>query len=147
MASRKGKLCLVESTEIERYLSRKFGFLPSDNQTAAILEYYALKISDSYEAFTYHATKARTAESNAAMEDQLRFLFEKHENILAANPSGHCYGNTISYPDVVLYTLYNQAKLSNNTSLFNQSECRQIMKLVASLDSNEKIAAGIATVA
>ncbi|OMJ14191.1 putative glutathione S-transferase 6 [Smittium culicis] len=141
------KFSLVESTAIERYLSRKFGLLPSDNQTAAILESYALQICDSYEAFIYHATKARTAESNAAMEEQLRFLFKQHEKILAANPSGHYHGNSITYPDVVLYTLYNQAKVSNNASLFNESECPNIMKLVTSMDSNEKIAAGIATVA
>ncbi|OMJ09030.1 putative glutathione S-transferase 6 [Smittium culicis] len=61
---------------IERYLSRKFGFLPSHNQTAALLESYVFQISDSNEAFIYHATKARTVESNAVKEEQLRFLFK-----------------------------------------------------------------------
>ncbi|OMJ10274.1 putative glutathione S-transferase 6 [Smittium culicis] len=141
------KFSLVESAAIERYLAREYGFLPSDVQIAAQLEAYVLQIADSYDAFIHHAVKTRTAESHAAMVEQFKFLFSRHEPILASNPSGHYYGNSITYPDVVLYTLYNQAKDANSAELFNNDECPNIMKLVTSMDSNPKIAAAIAAVA
>ncbi|OMJ20109.1 putative glutathione S-transferase 6 [Smittium culicis] len=141
------KFSLVESAAIERYLAREYGFLPSDIQTAAKLEAYVLQISDSYDAFIHHAVKTRTAESHDAMVEQFKFLFSRHEPILASNPSGHYHGDSISYPDIVLYTLYNQAKDANSADLFNNNECPNIMKLVTRMDANSKIAAAIAAVA
>ncbi|OMJ13139.1 putative glutathione S-transferase 6 [Smittium culicis] len=140
------KFSLVESGAIERYLARKYGFLPSDNQISSKLESYALQIKDSQKAYLHHVVKSKTEESKAAMEEQFRFLFKCHEPILAASPSGHYHGNSITYPDIVLYTLYSQATKRNCGRLFNELECPHIMKLVTSMDSNKKIAYAIATV-
>ncbi|OMJ12383.1 putative glutathione S-transferase 6 [Smittium culicis] len=137
---------LVESTAIDRYLARKFGYLPSDNKIASKLESYALQIADSYDKLIDHAYGANSDESKAAFEKELEFLLKHHEPILAANPSGHYHGESTTYPDIVLYTLYNQSKVSGNADLFKESEFPHILKLVTSMDSNTRIAQAIATI-
>ncbi|OMJ23621.1 putative glutathione S-transferase 6 [Smittium culicis] len=140
------KFTLVESTAIERYLARKFGFLPSDNQVNATLEQYALQISDSFESFITYNYQNKSKESKADMEKNLVFLLKHHEPILAANPSGHYYGENISYPDIVLYSLYQQVKANNVTDIFNESDFPHIMKLISIMESNDKVSTAVSIV-
>ncbi|OMJ07620.1 hypothetical protein AYI70_g12063, partial [Smittium culicis] len=107
---------------------------------------YALQIADSYDKLIDHAYGANSDESKAAFEKELEFLLKHHEPILAANPSGHYHGESTTYPDIVLYTLYNQSKVSGNADLFKESEFPHILKLVTSMDSNTRIAQAIATI-
>ncbi|OMJ20038.1 Glutathione S-transferase P [Smittium culicis] len=137
---------LVESKAIDRYLARKFGYIPSDEMIASTLESYASQIEDSHELFIAHAFGANTEESKAEFEKELNYLLKHHEPILAANPSGHYHGESITYPDIFLYTLYNQSKVSGNGDLFKESEFPHILKLVTSMDSDPRIARAIATI-
>ncbi|PVU94765.1 hypothetical protein BB561_002274 [Smittium simulii] len=120
---------LTESRPIERYLAAQHGFLSADNYERARQEQLADQIADSYEAFIVHNYRQKTDESKAELEKALRFLFSKHESILAANPSGFYHGESISYPDLVLYSLYSQILANNSTDIFNATEAPHMYKL------------------
>ncbi|PVU94766.1 hypothetical protein BB561_002275 [Smittium simulii] len=121
---------LTESSVISRYLASKYGVLSSDSYERARQEQLADQIADSYEAYVIHNYKLKNDESKAELEKTLRFLFSKHESILAANPSGFYHGESISYPDLVLYSLYSQILANNSTDIFNATEAPHMFKLV-----------------
>ncbi|OMH83983.1 putative glutathione S-transferase 6 [Zancudomyces culisetae] len=127
------KFTLCESQAIERYIARKYGFLPADLEQSAIAESYVDNIVDSIDLFYKHHYVEKNDASKEAVQKAVKYLISRHEPILAANPSGHYIGNKLSYPDIYLYHLYFMLTETGLTDFINESTAPHITKLAKSL--------------
>ncbi|KAJ1790304.1 hypothetical protein LPJ62_002000 [Coemansia sp. RSA 2167] len=101
---------ICESSNIERYLARTYGFLPVDFKQAALQEQVRDLISDVNGLFTsyvYCQNANDRAMLFAKFESLLDTLIETQTTLLKDNGStGRMFGNSLSYADIVAYGFY-----------------------------------------
>ncbi|PVU94292.1 hypothetical protein BB561_002642 [Smittium simulii] len=98
---------LSESIVIDRYIAQKYGFLPKDEKKRATVEQYIAQICDPIEAYADFAYIIKTEDSKKKLIEVLTYFIEKHELILSQNPAGYYYGDSITLPDIYLYSIFN----------------------------------------
>ncbi|KAJ1854862.1 hypothetical protein GGH12_001507 [Coemansia sp. RSA 1822] len=101
---------ICESSNIERYLARTYGFLPADLKQAALQEQVRDLISDVNGLFTgyvYCQNANDKAMLIAKFESLLDTLIETQTILLKNNGNtGRLFGNSLSYADIVSYGFY-----------------------------------------
>ncbi|KAJ2873627.1 hypothetical protein GGH93_003066 [Coemansia aciculifera] len=100
-------LVLSESTTIERYLARTYGFLPMDPRQAALQEQFRDRQNDVLLTFREYMSVPDSAKEGvyAKFEDLLDRVISAHTELLRENGNtGYSFGSTLSYTDMALYT-------------------------------------------
>ncbi|PVU97339.1 hypothetical protein BB559_002072 [Furculomyces boomerangus] len=130
---------LAESSSIERYLSNKFGLLPSNEYERATCDMLAMQMKDVFDSYLAYAFGGKSQEALDNLTKKVNLLISKHEPILAASKSGHYFGDSITYPDLYLYTIYAQFCERGVPNLINSENAPHMIKLVKMIHSNPKI--------
>ncbi|KAJ2341840.1 hypothetical protein GGF43_006078, partial [Coemansia sp. RSA 2618] len=101
---------ICESSNIERYLARKYGFLPADLKQAALQEQVRDLISDVVSlisAYMQCKNEEEKAEFFTKFEGLLETLIKVQSKLLHDNGSTGCmFGKSLSYADIVSYGFY-----------------------------------------
>ncbi|KAJ2493293.1 hypothetical protein IWW37_000756 [Coemansia sp. RSA 2050] len=98
---------LSESSTIERYLARTYGFLPIDPRGAALQEQLRDRQIDLIMSFRGHLTLSDSAkeEAYAKFEGLLDKMVNIHTAILRENGNtGYSFGSKLSYTDMAMYS-------------------------------------------
>ncbi|KAJ2158109.1 hypothetical protein GGF46_004014 [Coemansia sp. RSA 552] len=101
---------ISESGTIERYLARKYGFLPTDLVQAAAQEQLRDQMADVFNAFA-NRLFSKSAEDTEMNDEKLATLLSRfikvHVGILQANGNtGYHFGPGLSYADMNIYSFY-----------------------------------------
>ncbi|KAJ2354187.1 hypothetical protein GGF43_003309, partial [Coemansia sp. RSA 2618] len=101
---------ICESSNIERYLARKYGFLPADLKQAALQEQVRDLMSDVKTLF-FGSVRCRSEEDKteffAKFEDLLETLIKVQSKLLKDNGNtGRHFGDSLSYADIISYGFY-----------------------------------------
>ncbi|KAJ2123829.1 hypothetical protein IW147_002258 [Coemansia sp. RSA 720] len=101
---------ICESSNIERYLARTYGFLPADLKQAALQEQLRDLMSDVIALFTSQV-QCKNEEDKAEFQTKFDGLLETLINIQTKllkdnNNTGRLFGNKLSYADIVTYGFY-----------------------------------------
>ncbi|KAJ1880700.1 hypothetical protein H4R99_004286 [Coemansia sp. RSA 1722] len=108
---------LSESKTIERYLARKYGFIPNDLMQAARQEEIRDQIADVvWEFFTPRLFEGESRERAVKKFKELfHRMLEVHSRILRENGNnGHFIGHKLSYVDIAGYSFIRTATLGAN---------------------------------
>ncbi|KAJ2834526.1 hypothetical protein J3B01_003948, partial [Coemansia erecta] len=101
---------ICESTNIERYLARTYGFLPTDLKQAALQEQIRDLMSDVGNLVTGYVQIKNgedKAELFAKFEKLLETLVKVQTKLLKDNGNtGRMFGDNLSYADIIAYGLY-----------------------------------------
>ncbi|KAJ2422350.1 hypothetical protein GGF41_003537, partial [Coemansia sp. RSA 2531] len=100
-------LVLSESTTIERYLARTYGFLPMDPRQAALQEQLRDRQNDVLLTFREYMSVPDSAKEGvyAKFEGLLDRVISIHTGLLRENGNtGYSFGPSLSYADMAMYT-------------------------------------------
>ncbi len=102
---------LGQSQAIERYLARRFGFLGSSDEEAAVLECIAENVRDIRDSygkarFGAPAGSDRERATDRWLAEDLTTWLPKLEKSLPPNPdSALCMGSSLTYADITIWHL------------------------------------------
>ncbi|OMJ24360.1 Glutathione S-transferase class-mu 28 kDa isozyme [Smittium culicis] len=77
------------------------------------------------------------------LADSAKYLLQKHEQILAKSESGYYFGDSITYADLTLYSLYFSLKSYNLADEFDSPKYPHVTKLIQLVASNSAVVAVI----
>ncbi|KAJ2666455.1 hypothetical protein IW148_000943 [Coemansia sp. RSA 1199] len=101
---------ICESTNIERYLARTYGFLPADLKQAALQEQIRDLMSDVGNLITGYVhckNEEDKAEFQTKFEGLLETLIKVQTKLLKDNGNtGRMFGDKLSYADIIAYGFY-----------------------------------------
>ncbi|KAJ2713919.1 hypothetical protein H4R19_002004, partial [Coemansia spiralis] len=98
-----------QSGTIERYLARKFGFLPADLKQAALQEQFHDQGADMFLSYyaSLFAPESVKADKTKAFEANLEKFASAQTDLLVSNGNnGYLFGDSFSYADAVSYGYY-----------------------------------------
>ncbi|OMJ20541.1 putative glutathione S-transferase 6 [Smittium culicis] len=78
-----------------------------------------------------------------SLRDTVKYFLQKHELILAKSQSGYYFGDSITYADLSLYTVYISLKNENLTDEFDSPNYPHVTKLIELVAANSAVAAVI----
>ncbi|KAJ1836491.1 hypothetical protein LPJ63_000279 [Coemansia sp. RSA 2711] len=140
---------ITESSNIERYLARVYGFLPADPKQAALQEQIRDLISD---VTMFLGGYIRTSD-----EEEKKALFEKFSGLLETlvkvqsqliknnGSTGRLFGDSLSYADIVSYGFYKRLMIgiimfdANIPSLAKPQLTPEIFKLITTVETDPLI--------
>ncbi|KAJ2666453.1 hypothetical protein IW148_000941 [Coemansia sp. RSA 1199] len=101
---------VCESGSIERYLARKYGFIPADLKQAALQEQLRDLMFDVNHALAGRLSsrcKEDRMESEKKFEDLLALVIKEQSKLITSNGNnGLLFGDCLSYADIVSYGFY-----------------------------------------
>ncbi|KAJ2543497.1 hypothetical protein GGF49_001996 [Coemansia sp. RSA 1853] len=101
---------VCESGSIERYLARKYGFIPADLKQAALQEQLRDLMVDVNHALAGRLSsrcKEDRMESEKKFEDLLALVIKEQSKLITSNGNnGLLFGDCLSYADIVSYGFY-----------------------------------------
>ncbi|OMJ11578.1 Glutathione S-transferase 4 [Smittium culicis] len=77
------------------------------------------------------------------LNDSVKYFLQKHDQILANSQSGYYFGDSITYADLTLYSIYFGLKCENLAAEFDSPNYPHINKLIQLVASNSTVAAVI----
>ncbi|OMJ14743.1 Glutathione S-transferase 4 [Smittium culicis] len=77
---------------------------------------------------------------NKVLSDSVKYFLQKHDQILAKSKSGYYFGDSITYVDLTLYSIYFGLKCQNLAAEFDSQNYPHINKLIQLVSSNPTIA-------
>ncbi|OMJ18620.1 Glutathione S-transferase 4 [Smittium culicis] len=77
------------------------------------------------------------------LADSSKYFLQKHEQILAKSKSGYYFGDSITYADLTLYSIYFSLKSENLAAEFDSPNYPHVNKLIQLVASNPAVAAVI----
>ncbi|KAJ2025295.1 hypothetical protein IWW57_003425 [Coemansia sp. S610] len=141
---------LSESSTIERYLARTYGFLPMDPRGAAVQEQLRDRQIDMIMSFRGHSTVSDGAkeEAYAKFEGLLDKMISIHTDILRENGNtGYSFGSKLSYTDMAMYSFMKMffvqlVQYSEKVPrLFKAKLTPELVKLVTTLEADPLLSA------
>ncbi|KAJ2796966.1 hypothetical protein H4R20_005355 [Coemansia guatemalensis] len=141
---------ICESGNIERYLARTYGFLPADLKKAALQEQVRDQMADVLAAFVVSG-RAISDEDKKAAQKSLDEIFDKFiavqsKNIQNNGNTGHLFGDSLSYADIVLYAFIKNMvigfeKFKPGVSDYVKPKVTpEIIKLISTVEADPKLA-------
>ncbi|KAJ1752829.1 hypothetical protein IW139_005105 [Coemansia sp. RSA 353] len=141
---------ICESTNIERYLARTYGFLPADLKQAALQEQIRDLISDVLSLFFTQVQckdKDDKAEFQTKFEGLLETLIKVQTKLLKDNGNtGRMFGDKLSYADIITYGLYIKLVVGFvrfNADIADNVKSKltpEIVKLISAVESDPLVA-------
>ncbi|OMJ13370.1 Glutathione S-transferase 4 [Smittium culicis] len=74
------------------------------------------------------------------LTDLSKYFLQKHDQILAKSQSGYYFGDSITYADLTLYSVYYSLKSENLSAEFDSPNYPHINKLIQLVASNSAVA-------
>ncbi|KAJ2157998.1 Glutathione S-transferase [Coemansia sp. RSA 521] len=141
---------ICESGNIERYLARAYGFIPSDIRQAALQEQLRDQASDMFAAFISQLvakSEEDRKENFAKFDGLLDKLVEVQTKQINANGNiGHMFGDRLSYADIVTYAFYKiivvgmVKRQANIVNIVKPKLTPQLIKLITTVEANPLLA-------
>ncbi|OMJ10398.1 Glutathione S-transferase 4 [Smittium culicis] len=78
-----------------------------------------------------------------ALSDTIKYFLQKHEQILAKSKSGYYFGESATYADLSLYSVYFSLKSENLAAEFDTPNYPHVTKLIQLVAANPAVAAVI----
>ncbi|KAJ1831860.1 hypothetical protein IWW55_002322 [Coemansia sp. RSA 2706] len=137
---------ITESSNIERYLARVYGFLPADPKQAALQEQIRDLMSD-VGAFIVGYIRSEDENSKSAFLERFEALFETllavQTQLVKDNGStGRLFGDDLSYADIISYGFYKNLLIgmvhldTNIPNLAKPKLTPEIIKLLSTVEDD-----------
>ncbi|KAJ2279972.1 hypothetical protein GGH19_004281 [Coemansia sp. RSA 1807] len=140
---------ICESGSIERYLARKYGFIPADLKQAALQEQLRDLMFDVNHALAGRLSskcKEDRVESEKKFEDLLALVIKEQTKLITSNDnSGHLFGDSLSYADIVLYGFYKNllqsvvVLLPDVADIVRTMLTPEVLNLISAVESDPKV--------
>ncbi|KAJ2502035.1 hypothetical protein GGH96_001435 [Coemansia sp. RSA 1972] len=141
---------ICESSNIERYIARTYGFLPANLKQAALQEQLRDLSTDVIALFTsqiHCKSENDKAEFQTKFEGLLETLIKNHTKLLKDNGNtGRLFGDKLSYADIVTYGFYMTILVSlarfkaGIVEIIKPKLTPEIVKLISVVESNSLVA-------
>ncbi|KAJ2083068.1 hypothetical protein H4R24_001107 [Coemansia sp. RSA 988] len=141
---------ICESGNIERYLARTYGFLPTDLKKAALQEQVRDIMSDVGTAFAGYI-RAISEEDKKARFEAFGEILDKYiaiqtKTIQSNGNTGRLFGDNLSYADIVTYSLFKNMGIgfvkfkADILDIVKPKLTPEIIKLISTVETDPKLA-------
>ncbi|PIA18618.1 hypothetical protein COEREDRAFT_79646 [Coemansia reversa NRRL 1564] len=140
---------ICESGNIERYLARTYGLLPADLKEAALQEQVRDQITDVINTFVSFIEAISEEDKKARLEafgellDKFIAVYSVH--IRNNGNTGHLFGNSLSFADIVTYVLFKNVvfglvKFKADIADYTKPKFTpEIIKLISTVETDPKL--------
>ncbi|KAJ2797396.1 hypothetical protein H4R20_005197 [Coemansia guatemalensis] len=141
---------ICESGNIERYLARTYGFLPTDLKKAALQEQVRDLMADVASAFvgflqaiSEEDKKARLSSFDEILE---KYIAVQTKNIKDNGNTGRLFGDNLSYADIATYSFFKNLAIgfvkfkADITEHVKPKLTPEIIKLISTVETDPKLA-------
>ncbi|KAJ2502038.1 hypothetical protein GGH96_001438 [Coemansia sp. RSA 1972] len=140
---------ICESGSIERYLARKYGFIPADLKQAALQEQLRDLMFDVNHALAGRLSskcKEDRVESKNKFEDLLALVIKEQTKLITSNDNnGYLFGDCLSYADIISYGFYKNllqsvvVLLPDVADIVRTMLTPEVVNLISAVESDPKV--------